>query len=81
MAKHIFILAGSHKQAADFAREKKLHPQNWTFLYKAEQLRGWSKSHFIRYGTWRNLRDIDAIEEMIINRQAKECTDVRISDT
>jgi hypothetical protein len=81
MAKHIFILAGSHRQAADFAREKKLHPQNWTFLYKAEQLRGWSRANFIRCGTWGNLRDISDIEEMIINRQAKECTNVGIADT
>ena len=81
MAKHIFILAGSHKQAADFARDKNLHPSNWTFLHSTEQVRGWHSGHFIRYGTWENLRNLEAIEELLKIRKFKECSDVRRSDT
>lgn len=75
--RHIFIYAGSHREAAAFASEKDLHPQNWTFLYKPEQLRGIRGRYFIRCGTWfyhKNRRDMD---DMLIEREMKEASDVK----
>ena len=78
MDKHIFILAGSHKQAANMAREKELHPQNWTFLYKADQLRGIRGKPYIKYGAWWEQRFINDIELMLVEREMIECTEVSI---
>lgn len=75
--RHIYIYAGSHKQAADFAREKDLHPSNWTFLYRKDQLLGIRGGHFIRCGTWfdhPNRRDID---KMLVEREMTEASDVK----
>ena len=80
MTKHIFILAGSHKEAAHMAREKGLHPRNWTFLHKPEQLRGLRGNPYIRYGAWRHQRFINDIERMLVEREMQECTDVKIKD-
>ena len=78
--RHIFIYAGSHRQAADFAREKSLHPQNWTFLYKPEQLRGIRGRHFIRCGTWFEHPRRREIDNMLIEREMKEASDVKRKD-
>lgn len=78
MTRHIFILAGSHHEANCMAIEKGLHPSNWTFLYRPDQLRGLRGSSYIRFGNWRNLRFIDVIERMMVEREMVECTDVGI---
>lgn len=78
MSRHIFIFAGSHKEAAYLAKEKKLHPSNWTFLYKPEQLRGLTGGHFIRYGAYANSHRCIDIECMLIERKMIECTDVKV---
>lgn len=81
MTRHIFILAGSHREANCMAKEKGLHPSNWTFLYKPDQLRGLKGKPYIRYGRWWMLRFIDDIERLLVEREMVECTDVRIADS
>lgn len=70
--RHIYIYAGSHRQAMNFAREKELHPQNWTFLSKPEQLRGIRGSYFIRCGTWFERPNCREIEDMLLEREMKK---------
>jgi hypothetical protein len=79
MPKHIFILAGSHKEAAFLARDKGLNPMNWTYLYKPEQLLGLRSKPYIRYGTWYKQRFISDIEDMLVSREMQECSDVRLA--
>lgn len=78
MGKHIFIFAGSHKQAAEFARSKGLHQQHWTFINKPEQLRGLRGCWFIKYGTYYNHRFYSEILDMLIERDFKEASDVGV---
>lgn len=78
--KHIFIFAGSHCQASEFARYKRLHPSNWTYLHKPEQLRGMSRGMLvIKVGTWyRNKKTCD-IERVAEAREALWCSDVNVA--
>lgn len=79
--KHIYILAGSYQQASEFAREKKLHPSNWSSIYRASQLSGISRfSPFIKYGTWYELKEIREIEMLIQQRELIEVVGVRVKD-
>jgi hypothetical protein len=74
--RHIWIFAGAHKQAASFAREKGLTPLNWTFLYRADQLRGLRGRPFIRCGTWLEHPNREDIERMLVEREMIEAKDV-----
>lgn len=76
ISKHIFILAGSHKQASYFARTKSLLPSHWTFLHRSEQLSGLRGRPYIKYGTLENLKGVDAIMDMIALQEMQECADV-----
>lgn len=76
-AKRIYIYAGSHRQAVNFAREKELHPQNWVFLYNPEQLRGIRGGYFIRCGTWFERSNCREIEDMLLEREMKEISSVK----
>lgn len=76
--RHIFIYAGSHKQAAHFAREKGLHPQSWSFLYNKKQLRGIKGRYFIRCGTWFDHPNRIDIDSMLVEREMKEAVDVKL---
>lgn len=78
---HIFILAGAHKQASEYARTQRLHPSNWAFFNRAEKLRGVRRGYpFVRVGTWYELKEGKEIELMIKAREMVEVTDVRIKD-
>ena len=78
VGRHIYILAGSQNQASYFAKGKSLHPQNWSFLHKGDQLRGIRGEHYIRVGRWNLLRNIEDIERMILEREMIECTNVSL---
>lgn len=78
MAKHIFILAGSHRQAVNFARENSLWPQHWTFLHNENQLRGLYEPYYIKTGHWFSLKNIDIIEQMLHERKAIECKSITV---
>lgn len=78
--KHIFIFAGSHCQASEFARYKQLHPSNWTYLHRPNQLHGVSKNMLIiKVGTWYMNKKVYDIEEVATAREAVWCTDVATS--
>jgi len=76
MSKHIFILAGCHKQAVNFARDNGLWPQHWTYLHNERQLCGLYKPQYIKIGDWRLLKNIDRIEQLLHERKAIECKSV-----
>lgn len=78
MARHIFILAGGHKQAANFARDNGLWPQHWTYLHNERQLCGLYEPHYIKIGDWLLLKNIERIEEMLHERKAIECKSVTV---
>ena len=63
---------------AQFAREKGLHPQNWTFLNNADKLIGVKSKYFIRAGQyWNNPNEYD-IELRIISMGITEVFDVSV---
>lgn len=78
MSKHIFILAGSHKQAVDFAKANKLWPQHWTFLNNERQLHGIHNPSYIKVDGWQNAVNILSIEKMLKSRNAVECVSVTV---
>jgi len=78
MGKHIFIFAGSHKQAAQFARVKNLHPQHWTFINAPERLRGLRSCWFIKCGTYYEHKFYREISDMLVERCFKEASNVSV---
>jgi len=78
MSKHIFILAGSHRQAVNYARANNLWPQHWTFLNNESQLRGTHNPSYIKADGWQNAVNTLSIEKMLKSRNAVECVSVTV---
>lgn len=73
--KIIYIIASGHKQAADFARSKSLHPMNWVYLNRVEQCKGLVMPNYIVIGWTKNASDI--LDELS-SRGGIECSDVSV---
>ena len=77
---HIFILAGSYKEARCLARKTGLGPRNWTLLDRPEKLRGLRGGSYIRFGSWFNLKDIREIEHRIAEQEMTEQKEMKSGD-
>lgn len=68
------VFAGDYKQAALFAKENSLRPQDFFYLSDPDQLRGLegplrnrdSRYRFQVYGSWWNRRDAEQIRQIAI---------------
>jgi hypothetical protein len=73
MDQHVFIVAGSFKQANFLAQEVRLPDTSWTYLRNPNQLLGIRNKFYTFYGTWYTRNDIQKVEEMILRAGLIEC--------
>lgn len=63
--KKLILIAGTYKEAMDFARAQKLSPNAWMYPHDAHQLQGLRDHNYMTLGTWFNRMDIPILEELI----------------
>lgn len=59
--KHLWILAGSQREAQTFARERGLNPNDWSYIASVQSLRTYYHIPYVRVGSWESRKDIVAI--------------------
>jgi hypothetical protein len=67
----VFILAGTSGEYTAARQQLKLTPLQAFWLTGAARLKGLSKPTVYRFGTWRNLERLKAIETALVETQAE----------
>lgn len=66
----ILIMAGTRRQAVDYAAKAGLAPHDWNYLYSASQLQGCPRgSRVVKIGTWRDNPELSRINAMLAVRE------------
>jgi len=70
-AETVFILAGTTAEYTAARQQLKLTPPQAYWLTGASRLKDTHKPKVYRYGSWRNLDRLKAIEAALVERQAE----------
>ena len=80
-AKHILILAKSHRDAVNFTRGKGLHPSNWTYINQPDSILGWGRNiHFIETPQAIRKKNYRSIREACLRSGLIEAVDVKVEN-
>ena len=72
--KKLCVIAGNYQQAHNYARQAKLHPNDWFYPSDVYRMKGLRDYEYIRIGEWGNNPNIHDIDIELRIGNAKEVT-------